>query len=191
MKRSLNLIPPAAQRRFLLRRVARLAVKASLASGACVAVLLGVEWARGLSTRHRLDELDARYTPLAKLQQESEEISSRISQLEKREQLSLRLNRDTQGLAVLGAVAHAASELGGAVYIERLAYEGPTVASRHEKAAQELLRLEGAGQNGMAVAQFAARLRETGVFQSVSVESTAPAVAVAAGAKRFSIHCQI
>lgn len=186
MKNSLNLIPPATQRRLVTRRVVRVGSTAMLLSGLCVASLLGVEWVRGVAAARELRTLEARNAPLEELRQERARLARQITLLEGREQLSLRLAHGEHGVALLAAIAQAAGEGDGLVYVQSLEYQ---VADSGDS--QRSLRVVGAGVDGMAVARFAERLRSTGVFDTVSIEATGPMPGGGDNLRRFDLACRL
>ena len=155
-------------------------------AGAGAGLLLGVEWLRGVVALQELKELDARYAPFAEIGQSQDELEARIAALRAREQLTLRLSRDQASVALLGALSLAASEVAGSVYLESIDYDVAETAGSNRS-----VRLRGAGADSGAVAAFAERLRESGVFDAVAVESTGALPGGAASLRRFGIACQL
>lgn len=184
MSQSLNLIPPSLQRAAATRRVKRVGSRAVLASGVVVSALLGLEWTRGVAALRDLTELDARYAPLARLADEQEETEAEVARLRAREQIALRLAREAVGLPLLGAVSRAASAGAGAVYLDELTYDGGS-ADATQPAAQ--VRLRGVGIDGVAVAQFVERLRESRAFEGLAIESSEPVAGGAASVRQFLV----
>lgn len=189
MSRSINLIPVATQRRLAVRRLLRVASRSTVTTGACVLVLLGVEWARARAASRALQELEARYAPIVRLVEEHDRLASQIAELEAREELSLRLARDSRGIAVLAALAEATESSDGSVYVRRLSYQGSRPDRSQRSSANRAVRLEGAGADGLAIATFTTRLRDTGVFEAVEVESTNPLVGGSNSGRRFVVNC--
>ncbi len=190
MKRSLNLIPIATQRRQAFAQVLRVWSTSTVIAGVCTALLLGIEWTRGMVAVQQLSELNARYAPFEQIAGKQQSLTSQIEQLRAREQLSLRLSREARGLALLGAIARAAGASDGAVYVEDLEYDGPAADGRDTNERGEL-QLAGAGVDSTAIAGFAERLRSSGVFAEVAVESTRPISGDTSGHRRFEVTCTL
>lgn len=195
MKRHLNLIPIATQRRQAFRRVLRVGATSTVIAGLLTGLLLTVEWTRGLVAMQQLQELNARYAPLEQLAGKQMKITKKLAQLRGREQLSLRLSREAYGLTVLGTISRAAEASAGNVYVETLQYDGTAGAARGsidgKSEAIGAIRLSGAGVDSTAVAIFAEHLRASGVFTSVAIESTALMPGGAASVRRFEVACTL
>ena len=191
MKRHLNLIPVATRRRQMVRRLSRASSRAIVAAGIVVGSMLALEWTQGMSSLRELKDVEARYAPVSQLLHEQARLVDRIQKLRGREQLSLRLSRDQYGLAVLGAVAQASGQSNGSVHVVQLDYQANADSEGAAAAAERSVQLEGAGVDSMAVADFAERLRESGVFSSVAVESTSPVSGGPNNLRRFEIACSL
>jgi hypothetical protein len=171
-------------------RIYRQWANAVATAGVACAALLAIEWGRGLSAVERLRSLDAQHAPLSKLQHETTQLTAQIAQLRAREQISLSLSHATQGLATLGAVSRAAHEVDGGVYVTRFEladHAEPTIEGESEAA--PALKLIGTGLDGLVIASFVERLRESGAFSSVSIASTRPAPGAAPSLRAFEIDC--
>lgn len=186
MKRHLNLVPVTTRRRQLRQRLLRVWSTSVVLAGLFACAMLGVEWFRGMSALRDLQNLDARYAPFEEIAKQRDDLIDQISRLRAREQLTLRLSRDEHGVAMLGALALATRDTGGAVYVDRLEYD---VESGNEGIRS--VRLTGAGVDSGAVAGFAEGLRKTGVFQDVAVESTGALPGGAVNLRRFSVACRL
>lgn len=186
MKRHLNLIPIATQRRQTRRRVLNVWSASVVMAGALVGLMLGVEWLRGVVALRELEELNTRYAPFAEIAKQRSELVDQIDRLRGREQLSLRLSHDAHGVSILGALAIATRDSGGSVYVEKLVYELNEASD-----ATRSVRLAGAGVDSGVIAGFAERLRETGVFSSVAVESTGSLPGGAVSLRQFSLACRL
>lgn len=185
MSQSLNLIPAAIQRRYALRRVSRVWLTWLAASGACAAMFLGVEWLRGVASLRELMDLDARYAPFLHLTEEREVLAVKIAQLRLHEENALQISRDEYGMTLLGVMSKAAANSGGNVYLDSLAYRRMTSPQASE--ASNTVQLSGVGLDGMSVAAFAAKLRESGVFSELTVQNTQPIDGGVASLRQFSI----
>lgn len=189
MKRHLNLIPPAIQRRQAAKRILRgwssiVTFVGIICLSACV-----MEWSRGVAAVQRLQALDARFAPLGKLADEERELTGIVENLRAREELSLRLSTETEGVTLLGAVSTAAKDLGDGIYLVEFRFQGDTPLAGGAKPGSRSLRLEGAGIDGLAIASFADRLRDAGVFSTVSVGATRPVSGGAPTLRSFQIDC--
>jgi hypothetical protein len=192
MSQSLNLIPAATQRRYALRRVSRVWLTWLAASGACAAMILGVEWLRGVVSLRELMDLDARYAPFLHLTEEREILAVKIARLRLREENALQISHDEHGMTLLGVLSRAAANSGGNVYLDSLAYRRPTSqpANASTNTVQNngnTVQLSGVGLDGMSVAGFAAKLRESGVFSELTVQNTQPIDGSVASLRQFSI----
>ncbi len=185
MNHSINLIPPATQRRYALRRVLRVGVTWLAASGACTAALLGVEWLRGVSTLRELMELEARYAPFVRIAEESEALRSKIAGLQSREEVALAIGHEESGLALLGLLSRAAADLDGTVYFDHLAYQVPS--TENASSLSRRVQISGVGLDGVSVAGFATKLRESRVFKDVAVQNTQPYGGGAASLREFTV----
>lgn len=190
MKRSLNLIPIATQRRQALGRVSHVGSTATVIAGVFTALLLGIEWTRGMVAVQQLSELNARYAPFEEIAGKQSKLASQIEMLRAREQLSLRLSREARGLTLLGAIAKAAEQQGGGVFVEALEYEGSAADGTQAENGGEV-RLNGAGTDSTAIALFAQSLRETGMFAEVAVQSTRPISGNNTSQRRFEVACTL
>ena len=189
MKGHLNLIPLATQRLYASKRIVRFwSMVIALASIGCL-FACGIEWGRGLTAAQQLKSFDAHFAPLAKLLEEQQELSQLVTNLQAREQISLELSSETQGVALLGVVAHAASKLNGSVYVAKLEYDSSSQSARTTNSSRRRLHLSGAGTDSLAVAAFAAELRDSGLFDSVAVDSTRPFARGVASLRTFEINC--
>ncbi|TWT98088.1 hypothetical protein Pla108_22450 [Botrimarina colliarenosi] len=185
--RSINLLPFATKRAQAARRVTRVWMRAVLASSCCAAALLGVEWLRGVAALQELQELNARNAPFELIAQEKASVSSQLHRLRQREQITLRLARDEQGLAVLGVLAKAAAQSSGAVYLDEFFYQNPIDSLNQSAMATTSVRLQGASIDGLSVAAFATALRDSGLFAEVGVENTEPLAGGSASMRRFTL----
>lgn len=190
MKRHLNLIPVATQRRQLLRRVVRVGSIAVVLSGATTGLLLTGEWAQGWIAAQQLNELDERAAPLRQIIDRQDALAKQVEALRARELLTLRLSRESHELTLLGAVAQAAGETSNTVYVQQLRYTRPPIQEDQSSSRGEL-QLTGAGIDGAAIARFASELRDTGVFSLVSVESTGSLPGGDASLRRYRLNCRL
>ena len=185
MSQSLNLIPAAIQRRYALRRVSRVWLIWLAASGAGAGLFLGIEWLRGVASLRELMDLDVRYAPFLRLAEEREALGAQIAQLRAREENALQISRDEYGMTLLGVMSEAAANSGGDVYLDSLAYRRTTALQG--VGPSNAVHLSGVGLDGLSVAEFAAKLRESGVFNEVTVQNTQPVDGGVASLRQFSI----
>ena len=189
MKGHLNLIPLATQRLYASRRIVRFWSAVIALAGIGCLLACGIEWGRGLAASQQLQAFDARFAPLAKLLEEQRELSELVANLHAREQISLELSNETQGVSLLGVISQAASELNGAVYVAKLEYDSSVQSGKGQRDHHRLLHLGGAGTDSMSVATFAAGLRDSGVFDSVTVDSTRSFHGGEPSLRTFEINC--
>ncbi len=189
MKNHLNLIPLATQRLYARKRVLRFWSTIITVAGIVCLTACGIEWGRGLAAAQKLKAYETRFAPLAKLVEEKRELLQLVSNLRGREKISLELSSETKGVALLGAVSKAASERGGDVYISKFEYEGSSQSGRKKKGSHRRLHLGGAGADSLAVAAFVAGLRDSGLFDSVTVDSSRPLRGGGPTLRSFEINC--
>ena len=124
----INLIPSATRRRQAIRRMLRWWVQWTTALCLLAAVALALDWARGSAALRELSELEARYAPIERLARETKSMADKVAALQAREQLSLRLTHEAHGIVLLGAIAEAAGENPGTVYVQQLQFQANIVA---------------------------------------------------------------
>lgn len=158
--------------------------------GVVIALLLGSEWAQGWMASQQLRELEARYVPLRQIINQQDALGKQIEQLRSRELLTLRLSRESRELTLLGVIARAAEGTDQAVFVQQLRYTRPAIETNQQHSGGEL-RLTGAGVDGGAIAGFATRLRESGLFRTVSIESTGALPGGSPSLRSYQLHCQL
>ena len=174
VKSHLNLIPESIQRRQAYTRIVRGWTSVILATTLFCALICALEWSRGISAARRLLALDSTCTPLESLTNETRELNQLVADLRAREELTLQLSIETHGVTLLGAVSEAAEELGGSIYLVGFDFQRQAGSGTRGVANPHTLSLEGAGIDSLVVAAFASRLRESGVFTEVTIDSTRP-----------------
>jgi len=192
MSQSLNLIPAATQRRYALRRVSKVWLMWLAASGACAAMFLGVEWLRGIASLRELMDLDARYAPFLHLTEEREALAAKTARLRLREENALQISRDEYGMTLLGVLSKSSENSGGNVYLDSLTYrrlppQQANASTSNVQTSTATVQLSGVGLDGMSVAGFAAKLRESGAFSELTVQNTQPIDGGVASLRQFSI----
>lgn len=188
MKRSINLIPFATRRRVAARQLIRVGSNTSVITGVCLVALIGLEWGRAVSAARRLVEMKAQYAPVMRIVDEHNQLASQVKRLEAREQLANRLVRDVRGIALLSAVAEASRSAERKVYLERLSYRSVRSNKLGDRDPARAVSLTGVGLDGIAIAGFTASLRDSRVFDAVSVESTSPLTGGDASVRRFVVN---
>lgn len=193
MKRVLNLAPPSIRRRQMMRRLTRAVATAVTCAGAISASWLLIEWSRGAAMAQDLGRLEAEYAPLARLISEQAELVDSIQRLQAREEISLRLTTTHAGVPVLASISQAAADPEAAVYVEGLEYRMPQSTPTRRQATSPrktpVVSIAGSGRDGLSVARFAERLRASGVYSQVSIESSRPAGGASESLRQFQITC--
>jgi Tfp pilus assembly protein PilN len=179
MKSHVNLLPYGVLSQQVIRCwLVRWAVIGGLAVAGAAIALAHVRHA-AIRTEAQRERLEADYRPVADAKKQAKTLRTQIGELEQREAISMALSDERPVLTVVGLVSRAAQACRGGVLVEQLEFQRGGVsqaggrAAHHAPSGAGLLSLTGVGRSNVAVAQFAAALRDAGVFQRVEVKSTA------------------
>lgn len=111
--------------------------------------------------------------------------------LEEREQETFELDDDVPLLDLLGIVAQASAASSGRIHVEHFQF----AKSRTRRSAAQnghSLQLKGVAENTVAIARFAASIRDADVFDGVELASTGIAKSdVGKQHRTFDIHCSL
>jgi Tfp pilus assembly protein PilN len=195
MKSHVNLLPYSVlSQQVVLSWLVRWAVIGGLAVAGAAIALANVRQA-AVRTEAQRERLEAEYRPVAEAKQQAQTLRAQIDELEQREAISMSLCDERPVLAVVGLVSRAAHACRGGVAVEQLEFkrDGAPQAggrgARAEPGGDGLLSLTGVGRSNVAVSQFAAALRDAGVFQRVEVKSTAAEKRADGEFQSYTIEC--
>lgn len=146
------------------------------------------------SSHAQLMALESEYAPIKKLQTEVATTRALIEDLQKRESLALELADEQPLLALVGILSRAARDCDGEVCIQHLSLVRKVATNKAENgseppASHKLLILKGLGVNNLAVARFAASLRESRVFKAVELESTGAPIRGEDTSRSYQLEC--
>jgi len=186
MKSHLNLLPITYRRGQLIRR--RLAQWCAIWSLAIVTFssLAWFEWSHYRSGLARLESLQREYEPTAKLLAATKGIQAKLDDLQRRESLALTLADEQSLLALIGVLSQAANKCDGQVSIAALAID-------HQRQGEEdtsVMTINGIAVDDLAVAQFAALLRDRNTFANVELKSTGLGQVQGVAARTYSLECR-
>jgi hypothetical protein len=188
MKHSLNLMTDEDRRAGILRESRRFW---SRVLGITLVVLTctgGAEWWHGRSATRRLAALESQYAPVQTLKDDCIRMRSEITTLRGAQQLTLRLVDTRPVVTLLGAISAAARETSGDVYVEELELKHEKTGSSNSS---RVATVSGVGQTITAIAQFAAALRASDLFEEVSLESTESSGEHDGTVRSFQLECKL
>lgn len=177
---ALNLLPWSFRRRMLLR--VRLAQWSMVAAAACIAVLgvAGLQYFRISRKSDTLSRLEARCVPLEEMRREALRVEGRVAESHRLESLLSRVENQELPLSAMGLISRVVGRSEGRVQVESIALartiaavpvpEKPGATVNEETIS---LMLSGRGADNLAVADVVLRLRETGVFDTVTLKPAA------------------
>lgn len=182
MKTHLNLIPRRTKREQEVGRALSVWWRILASAGSICLAWACVDWFVLNSKVMQLRSLDEQYQPLSDLVEEQRTTAELVAQLESREHVTLSLGDGVNGVSLLGIISRSAGETGGGVYLTQLDFSSTT-------GNDGLLKLAGGGTDGIAVANFAQKLRESGYFHEVKIEGTRKLSDAAPAMRAFDIEC--
>ena len=195
MKRHLNLMTAHAHRRDLLQQRLRQWLPVLAVIAIVLSALSWWHWTGCRAVAARRQSLEAEYDPVKQLQSKVKALRGEINTLSHKESLALSLAQDRSPLTLLGQVSKAVKACEGSVYVKKLqlrtestAAASGTVGQTHE-AAPIKISIEGIGVSNVAVARFAASLRDAQLFETVELKATQTVVINATRARTFQLEC--
>lgn len=195
MKSHVNLLPyPVLRQQVVHRWLRRWFVIGCLAAAAAT-IALGNLWYAAQAARTQRERLEAEYRPVKKANQEIQSLRAQIAEFQQREAISMALSDDRPPLVVIGLISRAAQSCRGSVVVEHLEFKRGAVSqpksgsTDHRLRDAGLLALSGTGQSNVAVAQFAAALRDAGIFERVELKSTQAEKNEDGDFRNYSIEC--
>ena len=197
MKRHLNLMTGHANRRELLQQ----RLRQWLPLLAVIAIVLSAfswwHWTECRAVAARRQSLEAEYDPVKQLQSKVKALRGEISALSEKESLALSLTQERSPLTLLGQVSKAVNVCEGSVYVTKLELhtESTVAASSPEGQGHQIapikIRLEGAGKSNVAIARFAASLRDAQLFEIVELKATQTVAVNGMRTTTFQVECRL
>jgi Tfp pilus assembly protein PilN len=191
---ALNLLPWSFRRRMLLR--VRLGQWLMITAAACIAVLAiaGLRFFRISRKSDTLDRLQARCASLEAMKSEAQRVEARVAESHRLEALLSRVENQELPLLAVGLVSRVVGRSEGRIQVQSIALgralaavpvpEKPGTTVNEETIS---LMLNGRGADNLAVADMVLRLRETGVFDTVTLKPAASAVE--SQGPQFQVEC--
>lgn len=174
----LNLLPWRFRRKLIARTRVRQWSIVAISAAALVLAAAGFEYARIVRKEQTLSRLEARCQSLTKMRAESAAIQTRIAEAQKLESLLSRVENQELPFKSLGMASRMAAASNGRLQLTGLGVsrtteavpvaDKPGVTESEERVA---LLLNGRAASNLAVADLVLRLRETAVFDAVTLKS--------------------
>jgi|GEM_PF-6304731 len=190
-KASVNLLSPS----YVAKRNATRALKQwSIVSGVgllLVSLWIGSEYYSLQRANDRLAYAKVEHGKQKDAKTEIDKLTERRNVLEQREQSTLELDDDVPLVDLIGIVSQAAGNSNGQIHLETFKYGlAATTGKRNASSADRNLKLVGVALDNVAIARFAAAIRDAKVFDSVELASTGPANGTTDTSHRsFDIQC--
>ena len=166
---SVNLLSPSYVAKRNLRQVFRqwsLAVAVGMIG---VGLWVAYEYFAMLQSKHQLAYVQAEHAKQKLTKAEIKKLTERRNLLAEREQETFELDDDVPLLDLLGIVGKASAASDGKIHVERFRF----AKSRSSRSAEgHTLQLNGVAENTVAIARFAAAIRDAEVFDAVELAST-------------------
>lgn len=210
MKTFVNLLPLEYRRRRLVCRRLR---QWSLVWSVCLTVALGAWWLkyeRYGSLSQALSAADRANLPLAKLTRECREMQAELQELQAQDTVLGQLIEERPLVTLIGMTSKSARRCNGRLVVSQLLFErheerkqvgGPQVKARtqdktEQQAAEESqpwarVTFQGKAMDNLAVATFAAALRDTGLFRRVELKSSLGNKSGYTDVRSFLLECEI
>jgi hypothetical protein len=201
MIQHLNLLPYEYRQRGLWRRRCKLWALIWMAVAMGMGGLYGASYAAMKSQRDEMLELEAACEPLRSLEADSLSIAKELADLSGRKSLLAKLDRGEQPVQLMGLLSDAVRRVDQGVVISDLlvepfrveeAYSEIDAQGQEKKLVRQLdrfrLRLSAFGSDDLAVAHFVSVLKDSAVFESVTLISTGEQTQ-RAGLREFIVEC--
>jgi len=209
MKTFVNLLPFGYRRRDLFR--ARL-VQWCLVWLACATVATGtwqVKRSRYLSSLRAMEAAQSRYLPLAELSRQRDAARKELDRLHAKGTILEQLRDEKPILTLMGVVSDSARKCKGRLFVNDLSFERherrtetarpqsrkskgespPPAAKKAEPWAT--VTFKGDALDNLAIATFAAGLRDAGLFRRVELKSSVGKKASLPAVRSFVVECDI
>lgn len=199
---SINLIPVTFRRRLLIRRRLREWSVIWILSVCGAGSVSLAEYGIVLSRRSQLAEIESRCAPLRDKEQATAQMKQELDRLYDRESLLAKLERTDQPAQLIGIIGQATHGERLEVHVGSFELTPVTQTVTHTVVDESgrsknisvtvekyQLELSGLGLDDLAVAGFVASLRETGIFESVMLQSSVNAQGMPQDVRRFQVVC--
>jgi len=208
MKPFINLIPLERRRMQLVRtRLCQWAAVWSI----CSLIVAGIGWQKyqGCArARKAADAAEEQYEPFLKLQREKLAMQRERERLSAKDTILGRLQTEEPMLALVGVVSNSARECKNRLIVRSFRFERqeePTIAldkkqpsskspSGKDRQATPVwgrIAVKGESLDNLAIAAFAAALRNTGVFRQVELKSSMENKSSDVKTRSFDLQCDI
>ncbi len=193
MNTHVNLLPLGFRRRQLL--ATRLRAWAVIWTVAALAFGLAGWWCwtNSRAARDQLARLQRENAPVDDLKSEIVTMRAKLEAMQSRERATIRLADNRSMLTLLGRISQSAQACAGYVSVQQLRLEEkqqPPSGSKSDAAsATHVVVLTGVGADQLAVAQFAANLRDAVIFRQVQLKSTGAVKLGDVDARAYTLEC--
>lgn len=199
MNTDVNLLPAAVARQQLVRRRVLQWAPLWIVTFAICAACCGWQWLELTTAQSQLAELERREAPARQLIQQVGTVRSRLNELQQRESLLNTLHSTGRPLQLIGIISQGAELASGDLLVERFSLDatsgtaGSGSKTRNDEAATVAkwmeLNLEGSTTSDLTVASFVAAIEESGVFESVVLQSST-AISRQETGRKFKLVCR-
>ena len=195
MKSHVNLLPYRVLRQQVVHRWLRRWLVIGCVAAAAMALAVGNLWHAAQVAGTQREQLEEDYRPVKKANRDIQSLRAQIAKLQQQKAISMALSDNQPPLTVVGLISRAAQSCRGNVVVQQLEFKRAAVSKSkgsttdHRLRGAGLLSLNGIGQSNVAVAQFAAALRDSGVFERVELKSTQAEKRVDGEFRNYSIEC--
>lgn len=209
MKAFINLLPFEYRRRELVRL--RL-LQWSLVWAGCLLLIVAAWWLK--QSQHRASRLaveaaETRFRPLEQLMGQRRAMETELRRLHAKGTVLGRLRDEIQLLTLIGMVSHGARECRGRLVVDEMAFQrkannasadrpqrDPGKPTDTEPGAEgsgprASVTLRGTALDNLAVARFAAALRDSGLFERVELKSSVGDESAAGNLRAYLLECDI
>lgn len=209
MRNHVNLLPFEHRRRGLLRRtLLRWSLVWMIGAGAAAA-FFWLEHGRYRSALAETEAADAAYQPLARLIRQSDASRNGLRQLHAKGTILGRLREERPVLALIAVAGESAAKCNGRLVVRSMVFDrrnlqvqsaAPGAADRAKGGPQTpaeraplwaAVTFQGDALDNMAVATFAAGLRDSGLFTRVELKSSLSAKSNEKPHHDFVVECEI
>lgn len=193
-RRHINLLPQSFCRWQIVRCRMRQWGMIWIGVVVCTAVVHGSIGDRQKLEHAKLRALESEYAPVRRLLAEVTSTRSMIVELQNRESLALQIADEQPALSLVGIVSRAARQCDRDIYVQHLSLvrtqmPNDTRDRSRPPTPQRKLTLEGLAASNLAVARFAASLRDAQVFDSVALKSAGTPAGDEDDARSYQLEC--
>ena len=137
------------------------------------------------------DALERQFTPLKSAKANIKRIAATCEQLRAKEQLAIALSHHRPALSFFEVIETAASECRGELFIKELIYLRQSVNVGRTPASDRpsSLTIRGLSENNLAIAKFAASLRDSRLFSSVEMTASESQEIDKKAVQEFELNC--